>query len=98
MTQRQSLTALLAQSLLAGAALVCATVLAAMSKIDGAAVTAIIGTAIGLVGPSTVTLGAAAMNGGPRPDLTKLAAASTTAAETMAGYPNAGQAGAGEHS
>jgi hypothetical protein len=91
MTQRQAFVTLIAQSGLALAALVCATVLAAMGRIDGAAVTAIIGTAIGLVGPSTVSLGTAAINGGPRPDLSKLAASSPEASIMFAEHATVGK-------
>lgn len=97
-TQRQSLAILLAQTVVAVAVLVAATVLAALDKIDGAAVTAIYGAAIGLVGPATVTLGSAMINGGPRPDYRQLANASPEAAVALAqaapGPPGAPQADA----
>lgn len=73
MTQRQAFVALIAQSVVAIAVLVCATVLSASGHIDASAVTALFGAAIGLVGPATVSLGARAMNGGPQPDYATLA-------------------------
>jgi hypothetical protein len=85
-TQRQSLAVLLAQSVVAIAVLTASTVLAAMGKIDGAAVTAIYGAAIGLIGPATVTLGSAVINGGPRPDYRQLANASPEAAVALASH------------
>lgn len=83
-TQRQSLAIMLAQTAVAVAVLAAATLLAAMSKIDGAAVMAIYGAAIGLVGPSTVTLGSAMINGGPKPDYRQLVNSSTEAAVALA--------------
>jgi hypothetical protein len=84
-TQRQSLFILLAQTAVAMCVLVAATVLGAMDKIDGSAVTAIFGAAIGLVGPATVTLGGSMLVGGPRPDYKQLANASPEAAAALAG-------------
>lgn len=83
-TQRQSLVVLLAQTVVAVSVLIASTVLAALDKIDGAAVTAIYGAAIGLVGPATVTLGSAMINGGPKPDYSQLANSSKEAAVALA--------------
>lgn len=87
-TQRQSLAILLAQTVVAVAVLTAATVLAALDKIDGAAVTAIYGAAIGLVGPATVTLGSAMINGGPKPDFAQIARSSPEAAVALAAHAN----------
>jgi hypothetical protein len=83
-TQRQNLAVLLAQAGVILAVLIAATVLCGMDKIDGAAVTAVYGAALGAVGVTTMSLGNAAINGGPKPDLNKLAESSTEASVILA--------------
>ena len=83
MTQRQSLAALLAQVGVAFAVLAGATVLCAMGKISGESLTALYGAAIGLASAGAATTAAAAINGGPKPDLTKLAVSNPAMAERM---------------
>jgi hypothetical protein len=73
-TQRQSLAILLAQLGISLAVLIAATVLAAMGVLDGEAVVALFGAAIGGVASGSATLGHSAINGGPKPDLNTLAA------------------------
>lgn len=85
MTQRQSLAALLAQVGVAFAVLIGATVLCGMDKINGEALTAIYGAAIGLAAAGAASTTAAAINGGPKPDLTQLAAQSPEIAERLTG-------------
>lgn len=97
-TQRQSLAVLLAQSLVAVCVLTAATVLGALDKIDGSAVTAIFGAAIGLVGPATVTLGSAVINGGPRPDYKQMINSSPEAAVALASATPPPQESQGQHS
>lgn len=97
-TQRQSLAILLAQTAVAVAVLTAATVLGAMDKIDGSAVTAIFGAAIGLVGPATVTLGSAVINGGPRPDYKQIVNSSQEAAVALASATPPPQDSQGQHS
>ena len=83
-TQRQSLFALLAQVAVAVLALVGATVLCAMDKIDGAALTALYGTAIAASAAAATTTAQRAINGGPQPNLDKLAASSNEASVLLA--------------
>ena len=83
MTQRQSLAALLAQVSVGFAVLAGATVLCAMGKIDGSALTALYGSAIALASTAAAATSAAAINGGPKPDLTKLAETNPAMAERI---------------
>lgn len=83
-TQRQSLVILLAQTVIVIVALVAATVLCGMGRLDSASVMAIFGAAIGLTGPSTVSLGSQMINGGPKPDYAQLARSSPEAAVALA--------------
>lgn len=73
MTQRQSFALLIAHMLLALGILAAATVLCAIGKLQADAVIALFGAAVGLLGGNAQSLGQAAINGGPKPDLTKLA-------------------------
>lgn len=84
MTQRQSLAALLAQVVVALAALVGATVLAGLDKLNGEAIAVLYGAALALAGNAARDTAQAAINGGPQPDLTKLAEASPAIAERLA--------------
>lgn len=73
MTQRQSLAALLAQVGVSVAALVGATVLCAMGKLEGEALVALYTAALALASTGAAATARQAINGGPKPDLTKLA-------------------------
>ena len=84
MTQRQSLLALLAQVGVAIAALIGASVLAGMGKLDGEAVVVLYTTALTLAGTGASATARAAINGGPRPDYSALAKASPEAATALA--------------
>ncbi len=83
MTQRQSLAALLAQVAVAFAVLAGATALCGIGKISGESLTALYGAAIGLASAGAAATAAAAINGGPKPDLTRLAESNPAMAERM---------------
>ena len=74
MTQRQSFGILIANGVVAVLIIVGAVVLCGIGKIDAAALTGLLGSAIGAVGVLGNSLGSASINGGPKPDLTRLAA------------------------
>ena len=73
MTQRQSFGVLIAHGVIALALITAASVLAGLHVLDASAVTAIFGAVIGFVGGAGISQGAAIINGGPKPDMTKLA-------------------------
>lgn len=73
MTQAQSFRLLIAHMAVALGILAGATVLCAIGKLQSDAVIALYGAAVGLLGGNAQSLGQAAINGGPKPDLTKLA-------------------------
>ena len=73
MTQRQSFGTLIAYVALILSALGSATTLCALGKIDAAAATAVLGGAIGAAAVLIQSTSTAAINGGPKPDLSKLA-------------------------
>lgn len=72
-TQRQSLAALLAQVGVSIAALVGATILCAMDKLEGEALVALYTAALALASTGAAATARQAINGGPKPDYTKLA-------------------------
>lgn len=71
MTGRQSLALILAQTLVGLVVLACATYLAAVGKLEGEAVTALFGTAVGLVGGVTATVGYSTTNGAAQRQVTQ---------------------------
>lgn len=72
MTQRQSFGVLIAHGVLAALLIVAASVLAALHVLDASAVTAIFGAVIGFAGGAGISQGSAIINGGPKPDWTKM--------------------------
>ena len=85
MTQRQSFGVLVAHALIALALIISASVLAALHVLDASAVTAIFGAVLGFAGGAGIAQGAAIINGGPKPDLTKLAATDPEAVARLLG-------------
>lgn len=83
MTQRQSFGTLIAYVVLILSALGCATLLAVMDKIDSAAVMGILGGAVTGAAVLVHSTAQAAINGGPKPDLTKLAASDAAAVQAI---------------
>lgn len=73
MTQRQSFGVLIAHGVIALALLASAALLCALGKIDAAAFTGLAGAVLGFAGGAGITQGQAIINGGPKPDMTKLA-------------------------
>lgn len=67
------------------AILAAATTLCAIGKLQSDAVIAIYGAAIGLLGGNAQSLGSAAINGGPKPDLNRMADRSAHDAMVAAG-------------
>lgn len=72
MTQRQSFGVLIAHGIIALALLASAAALCALGKIDAAAFTGLAGAVLGFAGGAGITQGQAIINGGPKPDYTKL--------------------------
>lgn len=89
MTQRQSLAALLAQVGVSLAALTGATILCAMGKLQGEALVALYTAALALASTGAAATARQAINGGPKPDLTRLASENPSAAAAyhLAAHP-----------
>ena len=88
MTQRQSFGTLIAYVTLILAAVACATALCALGKIDSAAAMAVLGGAVTGAAVLVNSTAAAAINGGPKPDMTKLAVSDPQAlASLLAKHP-----------
>lgn len=73
MTQRQSFVVLAMHSAVAVMLIAAACVLGALGVLSGEAVTGIFGAVLGFVGGAGITQGQAIINGGSKPDLTRLA-------------------------
>lgn len=74
---------LLAHMLVALGIITAATVLCAIGKLQSDALIALYGAAVGLLGGNAQSLGAAVINGGSKPDLTKLAESSPAALQQV---------------
>lgn len=83
MTQRQSFGTLIAYVVLILSSLAASTVLAALGKIDSAAVMTVLGGVSGAAAVLIHSTATAAINGGPKPDLSKLAVSDPQALERM---------------
>lgn len=77
MTQGQSFRVLIAHMFVSILILAGATTLCALGKLQSDALIAIYGAAIGLMGGNAQSLGTAAINGGPKPNLDRMAETST---------------------
>lgn len=80
-TQRQSFLVLIVYAVVVLAIITAAAVLCALSKLDAAAFTALVGTAVGVIGIHGAQFGTSALNGGPKADMTRVAEAQVAAGE-----------------
>lgn len=83
MTQRQSFYVILIHAAVGVVIIVAAAVLTGLHDLEPAAFTAILGTVAGMVGLSGIQFGQAALNGGPKTDMVKLAQVSPNLAQQM---------------
>lgn len=91
MTQRQSFGTLIAYVVLILSALAAGTTLCALGKIDAAAVTTVLGAALGAAAVLIQSTATAAINGGPKPDLSKLAISDPYALQMLLSKQQPGQ-------
>lgn len=87
MTQRQSFYVLVMQGIIALAVVSSVSLLGWGGVLSGEAVTGVIGAVLGLAGGASVAQSSAIINGGPKPDWTKLVESNPELAARMMSRP-----------